>query len=486
MLRFCCALLFLFTCTSVISQEMPGMTQSNYQAYNSALLNPSAPLHSKVYLDVNLLGLDLFVDNTTVAIPGDGFAWYDLLKSGYTMRKYGPYDRPVVVNTEAALHRAYVNQRLMLPGFVYIDRDISYGLFLSHRTIVAARRVPFEMVNFGYYDLSYTPQQNILYHDYDIRISGLSWSEIGFNFAKTIKYRKFNITNAGLTVKRIYGAAAAFVSVDDIKYIVYNDSTIDIQNIKGKLAYSAPLNYRNNKYDSDAGPYTGSGFSVDLGVTFIKTKKEVNRIYDGPACAWQFIPYDYRLGISLLDLGYVHFDENAYVHTYTGNGHYWDEFNKFKPENIYDALRELSSRLYGDPTKSLTDSSFTAFLPSALSVQFDYHYKSNYYFNTLLVQDLPIFGGYRVPRESYLSFTPRYETRAFEANLPIVLYDWRTPRIGLSLRLYSFTIGTDKLGTMLGLGDVYGMDIYFSVRMAWLKGYCKAKKEKHPCGEFQF
>jgi hypothetical protein len=486
MLRLIFLLLLVVFSSMIYGQEMPGMTMSNYQAYNSALINPSAPLHAKTYLDVNLFGLDLFIDNTSANIPGKGFAWYDLLKSGYEMPKYGPYERPLEVNTSSPLHRAYVSQRLMLPGFVYIDRTISYGLFLSHRTVVSARRVPYEMVNFGYYDLSYTPQQSMLYHDYDIRIAGLSWSEVGFNFAKTVKYKRFSIVNAGITLKRLYGAAAAFATVDDIKYIVYNDSTIDIKNIRGKLAFSGPLDYQSNEYDSDAGPFTGSGFSIDLGVTFIKTKKEVSRIYSGPACAWQFIPYDYRLGLSLLDIGYIRFNENAQVHTFENSGHYWEEFNKFQPDNISDALREVSQRLYGDAEKSLTDSSFTALLPSAFSAQFDYHLKNNYYINTLLVQDLPIPGSYRAPRESYLSVTPRYETRAFEANLPFIFYDWRRPRVGLSLRFYSFTIGTDKLGTWLGMGDVYGMDIYLSLRLAWLKGFCKVKKEKHPCGEFQF
>ena len=66
-------------------------------------------------------------------------------------------------------------------------------------------------------------------------------------------------------------------------------------------------------------------------------------------------------------------------------------------------------------------------------------------------------------RPALIAITPRYETRLFEINLPVSLYDFRDPAIGLAVRIYSLVIGTEKLGTFLNLTDVRGMDVYFSL-----------------------
>jgi len=57
--------------------------------------------------------------------------------------------------------------------------------------------------------------------------------------------------------------------------------------------------------------------------------------------------------------------------------------------------------------------------------------------------------------------------------MPFAFYEWYKPRLGLSLRLFNFTIGTDYLNTLLGLNDFSGLDIYFAVKISFAKGYCK-------------
>ena len=61
--------------------------------------------------------------------------------------------------------------------------------------------------------------------------------------------------------------------------------------------------------------------------------------------------------------------------------------------------------------------------------------------------------------------TPRFETYWFEAALPISLYEYQYPQLGLSLRLGPLSIGTDKLGHWIKQSDLYGADIYFHLKV---------------------
>ena len=74
-----------------------------------------------------------------------------------------------------------------------------------------------------------------------------------------------------------------------------------------------------------------------------------------------------------------------------------------------------------------------------------------------------------------LAITPRYETEWLEVSMPVSLYNYKYPRIGLSVRFLYFTVGTERLGTYLGLADINGMDIYASIKFHLKMGGCKFK-----------
>jgi hypothetical protein len=64
-----------------------------------------------------------------------------------------------------------------------------------------------------------------------------------------------------------------------------------------------------------------------------------------------------------------------------------------------------------------------------------------------------------------ISLTPRYESRFLEVNLPLVLYDYKYPRFGLSIRVDGLTIGTDNLMCFTSANDFTGADVYVSYRV---------------------
>jgi hypothetical protein len=86
-----------------------------------------------------------------------------------------------------------------------------------------------------------------------------------------------------------------------------------------------------------------------------------------------------------------------------------------------------------------------------------------------------------VRRPAQIAVTPRYETDWFEAMLPLSLYEYRLPRIGAAVRLGFLTIGTERLGTLFGVADINGMDVYASVKFNLRKGVCLGNRDTGAC-----
>jgi hypothetical protein len=125
-------------------------------------------------------------------------------------------------------------------------------------------------------------------------------------------------------------------------------------------------------------------------------------------------------------------------------------------------------------------------MPMAVSLQFDYHFKKhkNLYIGAIWVQPVR-FNMHTMRRPAQIAVIPRYETKNIEVSVPISLYEYRYPRIGLAARFSVLTIGTEKLGTYLGLGDLNGLDIYASIKINIGKGSCK-KNEPIECLNYEF
>jgi hypothetical protein len=109
------------------------------------------------------------------------------------------------------------------------------------------------------------------------------------------------------------------------------------------------------------------------------------------------------------------------------------------------------------------------YLPAAVCLQFDYHYYKNWFFNGTFVQGLNLSDEF-VRRPTMLAFTPRFEKRRFEVSMPLSVSDMKYFRMGLAVRFWSFTIGTDNLLGSAGVGSNAGFDIYTSIKITFDKG----------------
>ena len=202
-------------------------------------------------------------------------------------------------------------------------------------------------------------------------------------------------------------------------------------------------------------------------------------------CHQEYVDYYYKLGISLIDIGMVNFTNNAQQHAFENVSRYWYNIDTISYYNVNQLTNELSEVFYGDPNASYRGDKVSIFLPAALSLSADYHYSRNVYLNLTYIQPL-VFNKSTITRPVNISFTPRYESPNFEFSVPMTLYDWKYPQLGAAVRFEFITIGTEKLGSILGFTDFTGMDIYASIKLNFARGNCGFWNKFEPCGNGEY
>jgi hypothetical protein len=466
---------------------MLGATLGNYSGVNGLQLNPSSMLGSKPYLDINLLAIDAFVQNNFVYMDKNEYHVTNFFKSGIELpshaEQYGTESRNFYIYDNQHVRNLYLQLRLDGPGAMLVLGKQAFAITTGARSVVSGKHVPYEVANFAYLGLNYIPQQNINYQDNrPFKTGELAWAEIGISYAYTFRARGMDKITAGISIHRLFGYSGSYLKVNRVDYVVPNDSTISVHNINAQYGYSVPVNYDKNGLWNDK-LFPGHGFSGDIGITYTRLSGVYSEDYYTTLCSQQYNDYRYRLGVALIDVGAIRFNTHSASYSIDDKASYWDDVNHLHYRNIQQFMDTISFKFYGDNTASYRGSSFTMWLPSALSIQFDYHYTKNLYVNASFIYGFDLSPA-SVSRPAELSLTPRYETRGLEVNLPITLYDWNKLMIGLSLRYYYFTIGTEKLGEFFRVSNFTGMDLYIAAHFFIDKGDCP--KSKQGCKEMDY
>jgi len=465
---------------SVDAQEMPGLLNSNYAGVSSVLINPANMVLSKSYFDMHLLTLQSFTQNNLIYIPGEDYRITNFIDPENDLPKYPPDNNNFLYYRNSLDKFAFNQQRFTGPSAMMMYGDHAVALHTAVRTHVSATNVPYEIGVFSIEGLKYDPLHNINFWSKNERISAMAWGEIGLSYAWAFKKEFRDKWSAGITVKRLLGHSAGFMKVDEIDYMVLNDSTIHIRSLTADAGFSVPVDYDSNEFPDDGPLFKGGGFGVDMGLTFTRMKQGFQRYNPDQLCEFPYSDYEFRLGISILDFGAAKFGTHSKLHRFEDVGLLWTNYDSVNYSNLNQMAAEFSQLFTGDPAASLQAESFTLGLPTAISVQFDYHYRRNVYLNATWVQAVPVWK-YSLIRPSQIAFTPRYETDWFEFSLPLSLFQYRIPRIGASVRFGYLTVGTERLGTWLGMADLTGIDIYASFKFNLRKGKCLKKRTTDYC-----
>lgn len=444
----CVALVFgMGTATA---QEKLGHANSNYAGTSGMALNPSSMVDSKAWLDINLVGVDAFAWNNYAYFPKSDFHLWSKLTAGETLN-------PQTILNGREKHGA-INLRVDGPSFTLSHGKNAFGFHTAARAFISAEDIMEPSARFISEGLSFDEQEGIRYDQQGSGVYGLSWGEIGLSYGRIVYQQGKDMITVGGTAKYLMGIAHASLQFDNFNHTVVNNQDWNIDNFTGRYAFTNP------------GVAAGHGFAVDLGATYKKMLEDVdNYAPHTPQSDCGTIDYRYKIGVSLLDLGGIRFNNNSILRAFNNTSATWNDYPDADVNSLEDADALIVSQFASDGNVVTSGNRYSAQLPSAVSVQFDYNLGKHFYANATWVQGVRFSKKYSGIRRSVIGIIPRYETKWFEASLPLSLYDYRHPRMGLALRFYNITIGSDNLLPLIAPVDIRSVNIYASLKITLFK-----------------
>jgi len=210
---------------------MYGFVNSNYSGITGSLINPTSILTSKLFLDINVIGLHLNVENNDIFLAGNEFKFSRFLTPGATYPEHGEDNRIYYDNFNSDLKSAYSQIRVMGPSAMYATGGQAFGFTTGYRTLLSGNDIPFEMAKFGIEGLDYAPLHNINFIDkHKFRAASLAFAEITGTYSRVIFKHNRDFWTGGITVKGFFGTAGGYGYAKNIDYVVPNSDTLIVYN----------------------------------------------------------------------------------------------------------------------------------------------------------------------------------------------------------------------------------------------------------------
>ncbi len=449
---------------TAFSQDYFGALHSNYSPANTVHANPSSMLDTKTWLDIYVVGLGVYVNNNFIAAQNTTLGELTSTESFAT--------DDLLFNTNGRGYHIYTRSFAQLFSGVYSQGDhaagISFGAYnyadirgLSHSVGQLFENEITAETN-GAKSLSSGKNYSIE----GVNASFLVYGEAKISYAYTFKKNDQRMFMGGISLKKIFPITGVAFKVDNIKNSAYSDSMVHLG------GFTADLMIGEEQELSLRG-----GAGLDLGFTYQKMKSTSDDYYPNAkkgGCKSKH--YQYKIGLSINDLGYAKFNPNE-VEYY---GYQIDEKDVILEKDLSklpEILNKLSSNLRNENIKKPHKVS----LPTSLSRQFDY----NLYRNFLYVNGTWTHGIYPTkrkfgPRRAHaLSITPRIETKWFDFSVPVSLYEYQKMQVGMNMRIYFLTIGTDKLLQTFVPTNIFGADVFLMLKMPiYYNPMCKKARKK--------
>ena len=425
------------------AQEKLGIANSNYSSTNSIYLNPSSSTDCRSFIQSNLIGANAYFMTNQAYIPD--FSVWQAAK--------GNIQEPRIstLKTKKFLYSIFSVDGL---AAVLSNKEIGIGFFTRGRAVLDIRNIPYELTNIILEVDTNAAKQKIDINIRNAKFSEMVWVEYGINFSKMIRKDNDVLITAGANVKYITGINIMYANLQRFRAQI-QDTTIDIQKLKGKFRMNEP------------GWNTGKGLGIDVGITYKKTLDWIDSYYvNSPKSGCKYVDYKYKLGLSLLDLGTIRFANNTAKGEINGSAFIGNYQQDSVIQNNFKGSFRQNDQIW-------------ATLPTALSAQFDWNSGHHFYINTTVINSVTTSRMTGVQRGNLLSITPRYERKNFEVAFPLTFQRYIYPQLGFAFRIRSFVLGLDNVFPLIIKKKTYGLNLYFNIGFSMFKNpACRKKHAK--------
>lgn len=301
-----------------------------------------------------------------------------------------------------------------------------------------------------------------------VRSNTLVYTDIAFNYSYKIKESLRYNQRIGVNLHYLNGInSIIFQDNNNSKWAFVGDSTINFENANFSYNYAATKT-------GNLGELLGSrgnGFAFDLGYSV--TKKKKGRPTRTTICpnirnlgrVREFQEYKWKFGISLLDIGFIRFNEQTSLNTYLNANGPSRNLDQSFYKGVFALERELLFDFAGNPnTTHIVDNKYTQYLASRINIQFDYALKNRWFINFNGTQRLLLPGEFGMRAANIISITARREKEKSGIFIPLNLVEYQNPTLGFGFKAGPFFMGTNHLFELIGLRNIKGVDLYFGLK----------------------
>jgi hypothetical protein len=313
-------------------------------------------------------------------------------------------------------------------------------------------------------------------NDYNQRLSGTTWGEVGLTVAMNIINNAEHKFNVGATFKLLFPGSYSNLGLDKFNGTITNTAgdvyLSNVNNVNLNIAYSGGLadNF------SNVNDYTKSligglnGFSGDLGINYQwrdqpedNPKKNQNK-------------YKLNAGLSIRNIGSMTFkDDNNYATNYVLNipsatiGNPGLNLNQFENvENLQEVEEILINEGYLNKVEA-EKNEFTVKLPTTISAYADVKLIPKVFISGFLQQKLNENNGNdQITSQNIVTITPRFTTGFFEVFAPFSNTEIAGFSSGVGFRIGGFYLGSSSVITALASDNSKQADIYTGFRWGFL------------------
>lgn len=298
------------------------------------------------------------------------------------------------------------------------------------------------IVNGGINSLVNTTTLN---NDYNQRLNGTSWGEVGLSVARNFYDDSEHRFNAGATLKILFpGSYANFGANNFSGTINYALGDVELTDASANLniAYSGNLGENFNEFGDYMGSLFGkpNGFAADLGVNYQWKDTEEGK-------------YKVNAGLAVRNIGGMTFSDTNnsstnYVLSIQGAESL--NLNQFQDVNSLEEVEQiLLASGYLDKTEN-NSTDFKVSLPTTFAAYADVKIIPSLYATIFTQQKMKKNNeNDQIAVENVTSLTPRYLLNNLEFYVPLSINEISGFSAGLGFRAYGFFIGSSSAFTSL-------------------------------------
>lgn len=297
-----------------------------------------------------------------------------------------------------------------------------------------------------------------------------SWIELFATWAQTLWDRPDSRLNAGITAKIARGISGAYLNLLNgtvVQTAHGNSYEYIMQDAFAEYGYSS--NYDDwqkekttNQNLRDFLNHTRAGFSFDLGVEYIIKPGQISSVFDDD----DYYDYDWKIGLSLLDIGFNHFQHGRNSRIVSGfQNNITDTLLDQQFDDVSN-LQEFNERLAGVVANmQLPAGTFRIINPARVVLNVDRYITGAWYVNGNASLNLSSLSGnqWRLSELNMLTVTPRWETKRWGFYLPVQLNTKEQFWVGGAVKLGPLLLGVHNWATLFSKNKMQNGGAYLAI-----------------------